>query len=761
MMFLISIYIFILFHFLISFNLSNKLSDKEKLLKNIKNECSKVENKLNEYNNEKFKNLVKLNFELFLCNIFNGIYNDDEFKILLSDTDKKCFRNIEKTFENNSTFYYDYLSNSGSRLDKIGNEKKCIEKKLEYILIEMYSDFNKTKNNLTKNVNNEEYTFNNEKSQHMELNGFLENDKFYLGLCLWKDCNLFYEKFFNKSNQELFQFLKNYHYTAIDCKFVSSEDKNEYPNGSKILIIIAIIFVSFIIFIRCILFLSNYCTEKNQQREPDYFKLNPLTPSPDEMQLFDKNMNDNVKLIGANGEIIYDDINVIKELEIEKNLINKIEKDKNDEIKRVNTNKSNNSNNDYNIPFSSSDSETRGSRLTSVVASKKSQAEIFLENYKFISFQNLYLLESKSFNSKNLEEICGFKFFLLLSISFYNLYDTFYKVKWNSPGTIPFYKYFSHILLVKLSKMSFRIWIFFEGFEWGFKLLSYIKKLKTNKIQFRYILIFNMNLMEKIIVFIIIFFVFIWQLGNFGQIVKLTSAYYMHSEKYTSVKCYKNPLYILILPILGYYEEIGKYEYCYNFIYILVNELYSIIICSILFYFFFKFRSKNFETFFLVLLSISILLSFIYFNYIKEDFYYKRYVLGEDLSHKSIGLFFHYFFIGCISGLVYYYSTVMNLDLEQYNPFERCYRLLYSYNKMDPILRHFFSFFCLFLIGIICSYYPILCKIGIIKEFRLIKKVDFFTYIVISYENIIQILLFMIFFFDIILTPEMIIKIFL
>jgi hypothetical protein len=103
----------------------------------------------------------------------------------------------------------------------------------------------------------------------------------------------------------------------------------------------------------------------------------------------------------------------------------------------------------------------------------------------------------------------------------------------------------------------------------------------------------------------------------------------------------------------------------------------------------------------------------------------------------------------------------MSLDLEQYNPFEMCYNLMYCYIKMNPVLRHFLGFFCIFLNTLICSYFPLLCSLGIIKEFRLLKKIDLLTYMIISYENIIIIFLFMIFFFDIILTPDMIIKIFL
>ena len=190
--------------------------------------------------------------------------------------------------------------------------------------------------------------------------------------------------------------------------------------------------------------------------------------------------------------------------------------------------------------------------------------------------------------------------------------------------------------------MNFRIWIFFDGFEWCFKLLSYINKLKIKKVTLKHLMIFNINIIEKIIVFIIIFFIFIYQFKNIGNFY-FTSLFELHSESYTNIKCHKNPLYILILPILGFYEEIGKFEYCYNFAYILVNELYSIIICTFLFFLFFKLRSKTYEYSFLILFFLSIIFIFFYFTKIYGQFYYQRYVLGEDLSLKYIGLFFHYF----------------------------------------------------------------------------------------------------------------------
>ena len=718
------------------------LSSEINYTKTFEDICDSRINNASINNVDNFQSLVKFNFEMFLCDLIKGIYNNS-FNIMEDifgngDEMGECFIKINESFHNEkSTFYYHFFSYSGSRINKLGDERKCVNhKNLTYYLIKMISDYVNVEENYEylNKKNNEEI---NETSQYKELYGFLENNKYYLGFCLWKKCIPFFDIFFNRSkNEYLFNYLNNHHYTARSWTFINSDNKNQ-ESKNKLPFILAVIFIIFILVIRIILRMSYYCTEKNQMKEPKFIKLNPLAPSPEEIQLTEQNIE-------------YSD-----ELENEDSNNNNID-NKNNNIKDKNKKDNNNIDNQ----LSMFDTETRFSKLSSIMTRKKTQAEIFLEQYHYISIDNIYQIETKSYNSKNLLEIGGLKLFLLFFISFYHVYNIFYSVRWNSPGTISFYQSILHILLAKLSKTSFRIWIFFDGFEWCFKLLSYLNKLKIKKVTFKHLMIFNINLFEKIIVFIIIFYIFIYQFKSIGNFY-FTSLFELHSENYTTIKCHKYPLYIIILPILGLYEDIGKYEYCYNFTYILVNELYSMIICTFLFFIFFKLKSKVCEYSFLILFFLSIIFIFLYFKKIYGQFYYQRYVLGEDLSIKYIGLFFHYFFIGCISGLVYYYSTLMNLDLEQYNIFENCYKFMYFYIKMNHVLRHSLGFLSLFLIFISCCYYPFLFKLGIINKFRLIKKVDFFTYMVISYENIIQIFLFMIFFFDVILSSEIFTKIFL
>ena len=206
-------------------------------------------------NNRKngFQSLVKLNFETFLCYLYNNIYrknnkNLDDLSNGLKNINK-CKEQIKNSFEDNSNFYYKYLSNSGSRLNKIGNEEKCIKEGLEYVLIEMNLNLDDINKNLLYLLENEDnYKSVDHKSQYLELNGFLENDKYYLGLCLWNNCSSFYNIFFKREeNEELFSFLNTKGYTAKSASIIIKKDVDK--TGNKAPILISIIFIIMVIFI--------------------------------------------------------------------------------------------------------------------------------------------------------------------------------------------------------------------------------------------------------------------------------------------------------------------------------------------------------------------------------------------------------------------------------------------------------------------------------------------------------------------------------
>ena len=153
--------------------------------------CHSKLNKSYINNADNFQTLVKLNFELFLCQLIKGIYNNSYTEMAkifgTGDEMSDCFKEIKRSFHSDkSNFYYHFLSYSGSRINKIGDEKKCVRHRdLTYYLIEMTSNYVNVEEEFQKSSNNKETNDNiNEISQYNELYGFLENNKFYLGLCL-------------------------------------------------------------------------------------------------------------------------------------------------------------------------------------------------------------------------------------------------------------------------------------------------------------------------------------------------------------------------------------------------------------------------------------------------------------------------------------------------------------------------------------------------------------------------------------------------
>ena len=389
-------YLFILLNLLISFSFIYT-SDQTNYAYSIIEMCNhKIESNESLYLFEQnFQRDVKINFELFICDLFEGIYKSNNtfksFNEIFKNVHEmdKCFNEVNKSFSDiHSNFYYHYLSYSGSRLNKIGDEKNCVKRDLSYYLIEMYSNYSDIENSLNDLFNNKENYEINDRTQHIELTGFLENNEFYLGLCLWKNCIPFFDVFFNRTqNEPLFNYLSRNGYSANNWTFVNNKSKDNIQI-SNISLVLGSFFILIVVLVRILIRISYYCTEKNQSKEPKLIKLNPLAPSPEEIQLTEQHFeNDN--------ETADDEINNNKDMNINRKGTDKI-----DNINQL----------------SISDTDTRFSKLSSIMTRKKTQAEIFLEKYKFVSIDNLYLLETKSYNSKNLEEINGLRFFVLFFI---------------------------------------------------------------------------------------------------------------------------------------------------------------------------------------------------------------------------------------------------------------------------------------------------------------------------------------------------------
>ena len=254
---------FLLFYLIKTFTYSNSLDYGKKF----DELCFNYEQNYNTSNISNFTEMIKMNFELFLCEMYTNMFKNLTFDQVfgnVKDIDI-CVESITKSFRNDSDFFCKYLLYSGSSLNKIGNEKKCVKNNLTYILVEMNSNLD-TINTILKYYIEEgaknTIKINNE-VQFFELNGFIENNKFYLGLCLWEKCTNFYEKFFQDENDTLKSYLGENGYMADNWTFYIHKKRNSEYNYSMI---ISIILISFITSVRLFLCLSRYCTEKNKRK---------------------------------------------------------------------------------------------------------------------------------------------------------------------------------------------------------------------------------------------------------------------------------------------------------------------------------------------------------------------------------------------------------------------------------------------------------------------------------------------------------------
>ena len=697
----------------------------------IKQQCQNLMEKMKNNETFKFQESVKFNIEKLLCNMYS-IYTDENNKNTFYEKFKnvnnfeKCVTQIGDSFNEDSTFYSNFLLYSASRINNEGDETGCTNQNMTFILFEMKINYTNVKNYVNSIVNGTElYGLTQDKAEYYELNGFLNNTNSYLSLCLWEECTDFYYAFFSKNiNPEFYKFLNDEGFELEDSSFIvnsrvtrgEADTENVYfgkhlvLDKYKISYFICIVILILIICVRIILKIIKLCSDRNVDKDQEYYFS------------FTKNIE---KIMGSND------------------------------------NNNNNNNNNHQVDGDKDADENKKNLIVSLIASEQTQVEKYLDIYDYISSDNMSFLISKSYNSKNFEVVCGFKFFMLLFMTIYRTYITFYSVKWTTPGNINFYHYWFHILTLKLCVLCFRIWIFFDGFEWSFKFYSFFQELKAKNISIKHVIKFNIKLIEKILMFVLLLLLFIYQYASTAHFFSyIPSNFYLHYEKFKSPKCYNNPLYFLILPIIGYKEKIGGNYYCYDFAYILINELYSIIFCSFLFYLCFKMKSKFLECVVLILFILSIGLSFFQYD-VNNKVYTLNYVLGEDQSLKCFGLFLNFFILGVLSGVGYFYYSDMKIDIDKYYPFHNYYQIMFPFFEMGHTLRHCIGLFCLLLICLTCCYYPFLLDVIYSKSEKLLYKIDFWKSLIFIYEHIFQILLFKIFFFDIILSTEFFIKKFL
>ena len=673
-----------------------------------------------------------------LHNSFHLLEFCNQFKTYFSETEDKCFESIFlKIVDYNYSNLYFY---SGHKIPEIGDEDSCLKENSTYLLAL-----------LTYKIN--------ERSIKIEdkISIFTSKEKANLGICLWNDCNNFIKRNIIDKMDETFKKNLNKIYNITDIKVIYNYDalnKEKSVLSKKIKIFGIILLIYFIIFaiLKIIMFIytrhilpseNNYELKKEKRKKIDYLKMeetNIIKEEENEEDFNDedeeeekkkKNNSQNSKKSLENMEELKnksknkskdddeneededneeddeendeDDENDSKisndslfKKEIEQSKIKYIERNLNKLVNNVNQGDLENDIDDKlgnKVQLLNTNNEIKINKASAPSFSLNDFNKSFL---KLISLNTLTEFKNQIYSNKGLEMITGLRIFFLILITLNITFNLFLE----SPSVKQInYQFLQDFLFgsIKFSSFGFYFWIYLDGFVYTFKLMHFVK----NDRNFKRFILFLINLIPKIFVFIMIFYGVYYFQKDIGKIFDLSTLYQQHTENDYDYKCLKNPFYLLFPFINSVASKNNKMVYnyfnnCYQFVYVVINELYCIILFIIIFYFCYKYKSKIFDLIISIIVLINILIMNLLPYFIEkvkdEKYYLLKYVMGETFSLRYPHTMFNIFFLGIFSGLIYYYHYFSVKDLnsflnEDYLPFQFLSNLMQFLFKFSWIIK--------------------------------------------------------------------------
>lgn len=764
-------------------------------------------------NDTTFEEIIKNNFIENVCYIYRKSNTSYIDTIINDKTNSKCFNNIIKTLDD-SSYYYSMLINSGSKLMKLGNEESCINFNLTYLLLNFQLDssfIEKYRQQFIKNKQfNPQYQVD---ERYAEMAIFLSLSEIKLGLCLWEDCDEVFIAFFNQElNAPFYQFLSSTSFfngiTYIMNSRKTREEKKvnvfdvfstKSDQHFTLAFVIFLAFSLFILLARIILaiiykVISSDDTSADNVRKktvfhkkklqmknnnsitelfPDFSKstlINDNTESKINSDTKEEEEGEKKENKDNNGEEQEDEeeddslhsSNLFNDWGVEKNrtnisemnhFLNKNETSTTEAVSH--SNKSDSQKKEVNFLINSSSNDT-------IKKPPSKWKENFIEEYEKISMENLYTVASKLYNSKNIEIFSGLRTIFLVSMTIFRVFVYFYTVLWNSPGTYEFYGKFS-ITFIKLSMLSFHVWIFLDGLIYTYKILCLIETKEKGDFTWKDVVSILVNLLPKVIVFLIVYFSFFIGINNFAVMFGSTTLFKnFHIQYISHIKCFNNPGLVFALPYIGFTENINQNMSCFHFSYLTYNELICILLLLLIFYLLYKFRSKLVEGIIFSIVVIHFFISYVYYISLLSDkqILIFDYVLGEDASYQRAPLLFNAFLLGIFTGYIYYYSKLLNINKDHYYPFQFCSKIMRFFSRLKVILRHTISFFALLLwISIDTVYFFMKNYSSNSESFSLLFLFTPVLKVLFVYESQISTILFAIVVIDIFLSEEFWIKV--
>ena len=616
--------------------------------------------------NESTKNAILNSLRDFLNENFEYFHNIDDSKKDVAF--KKCTNKL--FYKTNNIYNYLYLfSYSGKEFFDLGLKSDCIANGFDYYVLSFNYNISSDKEN--------------------KIYEFLEQDKFYIGLCLLTECNdliglLFHENSF---------FLGNLYNSTI-IEIINKDRKDVYENDE--------ITSAPYITLNELGHYDRRLTKKEKVKFNIFYILFIITMIFLGFEI--------IFGIFINwGYYLYNNRNnkiLTKELNIEN------EKDEEDEDY---TKEGNVEQNIFLNNPSQKDEETKTQKIINII-------------FKYFSlFTNIIILiikKNKYYNNKNMRTIAKLRTICLLLITFSANFDVLMKISSKVFYDDSFYKEI-YFIFFKFASFGIDIYICLDGFETIYKLMNYFKKNyydKGNKtINFLGILKFYLYSVYKIIGFIIIFF-----------IVNIFNRYYIYIHNsdnteglyfYYSYKLINKRnifgIFNLKYTFLSYFfpRDKNSEEFIYNMKMplLFINEFYIFTLFIIIFYIGNILKSKIYDYSLLIFVLISYFFTYficLYSNSDNELYTYKK-ITRNILLIKYPHILFNHFLLGVFTGLICFYLKDSNnnnsiADDKEKSPFQYCLNFAELFDYLIQKGRKIWIFSCLLIQIMICSTFTLL-----------------------------------------------------
>jgi hypothetical protein len=478
--------------------------------------------------------------------IQHKIYDNDQCYNALISLIKS--EKIEKqTLEN-------ILSSSGKGISDIGLEDDCI---YSYNLTYLFINYT-----LNQNVSYSDPLFSN-------LYNFLEQNTFFTGICVWRECNELYQNYFDYNlNRKFFDTLRD-NYGVVNLTLYKMnyqekkvEDKLWESPRMKFFLICVWCFVAYLSFRFLISFLGYMIFEVNSDLDES-----------------------------SSNEIMYNHNISFNDTAMNYFYFNSTVNDSN------------------RLHFITPKIRPKDSE------NKQSGFYNFYEVFSLrLGLKFLFEKKNRYYNEENLEILAGIRFYIFFFLTFFQNIIGITKLPHRDSTGYSYYSSF-WFLFVKYSSHLLHCFAALNGVYLGYKIMNFIKK-NNNKFNLKHFFIFYLKSFPPIIFFLISFFILHSYVRELGYMLKnLTIFEYFVDTNIYSKTCVKDPK-ILFIPFYLQYvynEPEDKYTHCFRFAYFVMSEFYCFTFFLILVYFLMKIKNKKFDFFIYILNICNILFSENYF----------------------------------------------------------------------------------------------------------------------------------------------------